>query len=313
MVMIVTIHAYGHGSGLNYDYLYSLGADCSTAYHLGLFSLGKCGVTGFMFISGYYGISLKWKKLVNMIVMLGFYLMLLAIIGGDSIIATIKVLLHPWDEWWFVSSYIVICLLSPFINNSIAQMTERQLCYILLGLLFYEYVGQFVAMGNSHDTIFLLTVFLCARYTRLYITPPILRKKKLCIMTFVTILSGAILCLSPIAFSMMGISKLNQYFISNNNIVLLIFTASIVIVLDSKRTTNKYINYLATSTLAIYLLTDNFVVRKPLDTWLLKEIISGVNGYVCLLIVVVICLLIDKIRGLLFDGVKMIITKINVN
>ena len=132
-------------------------------------------------------------------------------------------------------------------------------------------------------------------------------------MTFVTILSGAILCLSPIAFSMMGISKLNQYFISNNNIVLLIFTASIVIVLDSKRTTNKYINYLATSTLAIYLLTDNFVVRKPLDTWLLKEIISGVNGYVCLLIVVVICLLIDKIRGLLFDGVKMIITKINVN
>ncbi|MGM9779967.1 MAG: hypothetical protein ACI3ZD_16780, partial [Prevotella sp.] len=54
MLMIVTLHAYAHGSGLDYDYLYSLGSDWATAHHLGLFSLGKCGVTGFMFISGYY-------------------------------------------------------------------------------------------------------------------------------------------------------------------------------------------------------------------------------------------------------------------
>lgn len=66
---------------------------------------------------------------------------------------------------------------------------------------------------------------------------------------------------------------LSNYFISYNNIVLLIFTASIVAVLDNKKTTNKYINYLATSTLVIYLLTDNSVVRKPLNTCLIKEIL----------------------------------------
>ena len=66
---------------------------------------------------------------------------------------------------------------------------------------------------------------------------------------------------------------LSNYFISYNNIVLLIFTASIVAVLDNKKTTNRYINYLATSTLVIYLLTDNSVVRKPLNTWLIKEIL----------------------------------------
>lgn len=66
---------------------------------------------------------------------------------------------------------------------------------------------------------------------------------------------------------------LSNYFISYNNIVLLIFTASIVAVLDNKKTTNRYINYPATSTLVIYLLTDNSVVRKPLNTWLIKEIL----------------------------------------
>lgn len=41
MLMIVTIHAYSHGCGLDYDYLYSLGSDWSTAHHLGLLSLGN--------------------------------------------------------------------------------------------------------------------------------------------------------------------------------------------------------------------------------------------------------------------------------
>lgn len=36
---------------------------------------------------------------------------------------------------------------------------------------------------------------------------------------------------------------------------------------------------MAVSTLAIYLLTDNEVVRKPLDTWLLKEVLDSSKGF----------------------------------
>lgn len=172
MVMIVTIHAYGHGSGLDYGWLYSLGGDWNTAYHLGLLSLGKCGVTGFMFISGYYGISLKWNKLGSMVAMLAFYTIALIIASGDFSLGSTLRLLRCWDEWWFVSSYIVICLLSPFINKGHECMDKRQLGMIVLAMLFYEYVGRFIGQDNSHDTIFLLAIFLCAKYTRLYITPP---------------------------------------------------------------------------------------------------------------------------------------------
>lgn len=111
---------------------------------------------------------------------------------------------------------------------------------------------------------------------------------------------------------MFGMVKLNSFFISNNNILLLIFTSSLVIVLDKVKFTNCLANYFAASTLAIYLLTDNGFVRKPLDTWLLKEMLNGVQGYVYILIVVVVCLFIDKVRELIFDFVKVLLSKVHV-
>lgn len=314
MVMIVIIHAYGHGSGLDYDYLYSLGCDWSTAHHLGLLSLGKCGVTGFMFISGYYGIKLKWNKLAEMVAMLMFYLIVIACMGGYSVLGLFRQIVHPWDSWWFVSSYIVICVLAPFFNKGIEVLSKKQFGAIILALIFYEYVGSFLGQANSHDTVFLITVFLCARYTRLYVTPPpILRRKKTCLLIWAGLVMGAILFLCPIIFSRLGLMKFNSFFISNNNLLLLFFTASMVVVLDNRKWTNKIVNYLAASTLAIYLLTDNGMVRKPLDTWLLHEMLNGIHGYLYILIVAISCLLLDKVREAIFEIIKKITSKLNVN
>ena len=52
---------------------------------------------------------------------------------------------------------------------------------------------------------------------------------------------------------------------------------------------------MAASTLAIYLFTDNEVVRKPLDTWLLQELLDGAKGFVYILTVAILCLVIDKV------------------
>lgn len=254
MLMIVTIHAYGHGCGLDYDYLYSLGSDRSTAHHLGLLSLGKCGVTGFVFISGYYGVSLKWNKIGAMVAML------------------------------------------LFINKGIETLTKAQFRNILLSMLLYEYVGRFVGVDNSHDTIFMLTIFLTARYTRIFITPPLqanVKRQKW--IGWSALLSGVVLFSIPILFSMVGLEKLNKLFISNNNILLVIFTACLVMTLDRMKFVNKFVNYMAASTLAIYLLTDNGVVRKPLDTWLLQELLDGAIGFVYILTVAILCLVIDKV------------------
>lgn len=172
MSMIVMTHAFGHGSGLNYNYIYSLANNWQTAHHLGLFSIGKVGVTGFMFISGYYGIKLKWTKLFRLVAMLAFYLVLLLVLANQSIIASWRELVHPWDNWWFISSYLVIVLLSPFINIGIELLDKKTFKNVVIALVFYVYIGQALCLSNSHDTVYLLTVFLVARYVKKYFTPP---------------------------------------------------------------------------------------------------------------------------------------------
>lgn len=106
-----------------------------------------------------------------MVAMLLFYILLLAVIGVQGL-GIIRSMLHPWDSWWFIGSYVVICVLAPIINKGIETLTKAQFRNILLSMLLYEYVGRFVGVDNSHDTIFMLTIFLTARYTRIFITPP---------------------------------------------------------------------------------------------------------------------------------------------
>lgn len=111
---------------------------------------------------------------------------------------------------------------------------------------------------------------------------------------------------------MVGLEKLNKFFISNNNILLVVLTACLVMTFDRMKFVNKYINYMAASTLAIYLLTDNGVVRKTLDTWLLQEVLGGAIGFVYILLVAVLCLFIDKVRECLFGLAQQLLHKSNV-
>lgn len=48
MFLILVNHVYGHGSGLNLKWIYSLGSEWDTAWNLALDSLCKLGVTGFI-------------------------------------------------------------------------------------------------------------------------------------------------------------------------------------------------------------------------------------------------------------------------
>lgn len=114
MFLIVLLHVYAHGSGLDYEKIYHWGACSYNMSHLLIFSLGKIGVTGFMFISGYYGIRTSRHKIFDMILILLFYLILLTPIGNGN---KLLLFLHPFDGWWFISAYLFIMFLAPLIES----------------------------------------------------------------------------------------------------------------------------------------------------------------------------------------------------
>lgn len=109
------------------------------------------------------------------------------------------------------------------------------------------------------------------------------------------------LSMVPIILVKMGLETLNIFFITNNNILILLFVALLVVIVERVKFTNKIINYFAASTLSVYVMTDNFLVQKPLDSWLLHEVLNHWYGYGCILFAVVSCLCIDKMREMLFE------------
>lgn len=173
MFFILSIHIYGHGSGLNYDWIYSLGADWSTAWNLSLYSLGKIGVTGFIFISGYFGIKTSKRSLFLILSFPFFYALLLNLYFGHYGFYDIINLVFAFNGWWFVSCYVFLMLLAPFVEEGIKKVSERQLLLSVAGMFIYTYVMRFLFKDNSHDIILLLTVYLGARYLRLYPSSPI--------------------------------------------------------------------------------------------------------------------------------------------
>lgn len=292
MFSIVLLHVYGHGSHLNYEWIYSLGSSFQTAHHLAIFSFCKIGVTGFMFISGYYGIRMNRKKLITIVLLLIFYAALLLYFNGGGIL----LILHPFDGWWYVSCYIFICIMSPLIEDSITRIGKQDFRYIVITLLAYTYFAHFIGMNNDRDVSFLLTIYITARYLKIYPSRWYLK-----FSTKIGFAAFLCLCILPIMASYLHVPfKFMKLFVQNNNILLLILAASLVIWAEKKHCYLSVINYLASSMLVIYLITDYPPIRTKIDPLLLVYVLNG-SGFFIIFGLCLACLCFDKVRECLFD------------
>lgn len=306
MFFIVLIHVYGHGLHLDFEKIYSWGDSWHTAPHLALFALGKVGVTGFMFISGYFGIRMNAKKWITLLGTTFFYFILLSK-GSD-----LRGFLHPYDYWWYISCYLIICLLSPILNLGFKNLDKKTLSLILTGLLTYNYLGSFFGESNSHDVILLLTIYIAARYAAIYqpleqtysnIVIETIKKWTnkhlgICLLLVTLAIAGV-----PILEKNCGIPyKFFNMTVSNNNILLLVFAFLLVTITEKHPFYSMIINKTSSSVLAIYLITDFPTAREYIVPKLLPHVLSWF-GYFYILLLCVACILFDKIRHILFEKI----------
>lgn len=300
MYMIVIGHIYVHGTGIDYHLIYSWGNEWTTAPHLSLFALSKVGVTGFMFISGYYGIRMNKAKWANLLfVALFYYVVLMRGHGWQGA-------LHPYDLWWYLSAYVVICLLSPFIESGIQSLGETKVRYAVIGLLFYNYVGRWISGMNSHDMVYLLAIFLFARYVKVFL-PEFISKKQCPVFHYVnnhllalTIVLGLWIVIAPVVAVRLNLSDdVIAKIVSNNNITLLMFAFLLVNSAEKYCVRLKTVNWLASSILAIYLITDFPTVRVKINPYLFPYMMEW-TGHIMALGICIGCIFIDKLRALLF-------------
>lgn len=129
----------------------------------------------FMFISGYYGLNLSFKKAVNLEIwliitclivyllkyMLGFHFGVRDVLTSFIPISSSK--------WWFMTNYVLVMIISPIINKGFELEKKKTVSIILLTLIIYH-IFSFVRLipNGGSNFLGLLTMYLIGRYCNVY-------------------------------------------------------------------------------------------------------------------------------------------------
>lgn len=232
----------------------------------GIGSWGLVGVHCFFFISAYFLImnnNIHFEKICKIIAQTLFYscIAVFIVTVGNIYPMRLGEILYNcvaplMGEYWFVSVYCIIYIISPFINIFLKNITEGQLkkCIIVLSIIV---PGLLTIWGNSPCGTLGMAIydyFLVAGLEKNVIH---ISKRKASIYSILTIfviliaeVIGTMLCGRPI-----GIVRLTGR--CSGFQVLLAFYIFIIFKNINIHRGNKIINWLSSNTLRVYLIHEN--------------------------------------------------------
>lgn len=326
MVLIVMHHYAIHGF-VQINLSYSLNKYIVDCLSVG----GKLGVDCFILISGFFMVNSRFtvKKLFRLLGEVWFYSIGITIlfltvltpimpIDLEGIVKTILPVIY--STYWFVTDYIILMILSPFINEFINIM-EKQLHrkLICLLILLWSILPTFLANTMAFSDLgWFITLYFISGYIRKYANGPYNNAKKHFSVAFIFVL---ILILSVISFNVLGrivhsdvLLSHSRYFSKQNSVIVLIIAVELFIgALRLKKRAYPYVNIVSSATFGVYLIHDNFYLRPYLWGNILKNAKMYDSQYLiihaCMSIftVYVMCTLIDLIRQISVERIYLYI------
>lgn len=183
MMMVVVLHFLGKG-----DLLPGLNAGVEPTGYVAWLLETVCivAVNVYMLISGYFLVesSFKLGRLLGLMCQVIFYSILVPVvlvclgILPLSNISFYQLLQYVFptlmEQYWFVTAYVLMYLLSPFLATAVHHMSKRKLQITLALLLVIMSISKSVLPVRlemdqfGYDAIWFITVYLVAAYIRLY-------------------------------------------------------------------------------------------------------------------------------------------------
>lgn len=318
MCLIILFHFVWHS---NYE-----APDLSkTKYFLAFINMfGELGVNCFILITGYFCINSRFKleKIIKLLSQVLFYSILVYIVYGfvDITPSSWYYILFPntFSVWWFTSTYILIYLLSPYINKIINNSSEAENTRLLLLLLFLYcflptifgfFINDTEKFPYYNRLIWLIIIYILGAYIRKYNLNLFSNLEKsikhFCISTMLIALSIVTI---DIVFENVSIN----YFWRPNTILMLYMSVSLFMVFKNLKIKNNIvINKIASTTLGIYLMHDGPLMylwwNNFFDsTYILSNLRT--NFYMLLIVVVIIF-----ITGMIVDFIRQFIFKYTID
>lgn len=234
--------------------------------------LGKTGVYLFVMITGYFigNRIIKIRKSINKSVVIWgeawFYSMLAFVVGiGMHLLSQPAKQLFTFafplmnDVYWFVDGFVVLMLLSPFINICLQHLTQKQFQFLILIVSFF---GSLVVGYNTNlftnevQTGYLIPAYLIGAYLRKYGLHIKYTKTAALLSYLIPVFVGALM------YQIGWTRYINVFYFGIFQLLMATFVFQMFI--EASTFHSIVVNKFAKTVFAAYLLTDNGLIKKYL-------------------------------------------------
>ena len=328
MLGVIVLHYNNNGGGLQYVTKYS----ANYFVLIIMESLTICAVDLFMLISGYFSCKNKKTliqkpiKLLTQVIIFSFghYLIASFISGTLSIKGTIASIV-PAN--YFVILYIVVYLLSPYLNLIYDNVNDNFVILIVSVFSVYPTLVDWFCKFTGNNWVGLSSIgiygsqqgyqivnFIMMYYVGMYINKNIDKLKKISTLKLIMVVIAIPIIISLLAngFEILGYGMNTAWSYCNVFIVVeaaTIFLIFIKINIGSKR----YINYLSAASFTVFL-THSYLIQHIGVKWAIQcnTIIMLLHLFISIIAIYLMCFIVYIIYGYLAKFVIGILTNTEI-
>lgn len=298
MIMIVVWHFVIYGMGINdcrdigfqWDYnIYASFLCPFLCFHVNCFN----------FISGFYGINFKVKKIVVLYLLLIFFTFatyLIAIFTGKIFDRRELVhdLLCSYQNWWYMTCYFMLLLIAPLLNKGIDCM-EKNLLRNFIVTYYIVLILPCMIWNQATNMALFIFIYIVGRYLKKY-------NNKFIENNAGKIFSFCILALFLIRYVGWYFQSSYLYLqsISYNNPIVILAGISFFYVFQTKsiKTDIFFFSRIIPGILTVYLVSDSAYLRMSFNIF----VVSLVNGNIIMLCIIALLftVVVSYLGGLLY-------------
>lgn len=319
MIMIVTLHYMKQGGVLdtlkfgdgNYPITWLIESFCYVS------------VNCYVLISGYFlcKSTFRLKKALDIVLevvfySVGIYLLFCAIgVESFSVISLITGYLFPiiHGEYWFATVYVVLYLLSPFLNKWLEVLDKKELqkLILIMSLVFtvipsiFFFAGENLGVAGGYSLIWFIFVYIVSAYIRTY---GVGIKNVYLVLIFISS-SLITFAMKYCQMAVLGTELWNWYRYSSIT-VLLGSVSLFMLFIRMKPKSHKIWAFFGSTTFGVFLIHTQYIMRdkilwkaiiKPLDYCYSSTGVYILHMIISVLLIYVVCSIIDYLRTLLFN------------
>ena len=273
---------------------------------------GKIGVNIFIMISGYYGITEEFslKKVLKIefeTLFVSYLLSFISIIwlnaNGISFqwIELLKLVIKTlfptlFGSYWYVSAFIILCFLKPFLNELILSLNKTQIQGLIIIILIIWSVIPTMTMGSStygwNNYLWMPIPYIIGGYIKLFKEEVVIRRK---MIAKIALVANIVHIFPVIIFNIVFDGQFNGFacsLCSSNSITSIIISITLLCyVISGKEKNIKNINYIAKGVFVAYLIQEHIIFRDIFWNRLMKVALYQNSNLLLILVVAVLLLM----------------------